>query len=70
LASKLLAELCDGVMVVIQAGKTPFDVAQKACQDFRDRRLLGVVLNRTGHGSAYITYHYYQKDTAGKNGKS
>ncbi len=57
--AKLLAESCDGVLVVIQAGSTPSDLAQKACQEFRDKRLLGVVLNRVKPGHGYNSYYYY-----------
>lgn len=59
--AKLLADSCDGVLMVIQAGSTPFDLAQKACQEFRDRRLLGVVLNRVKSGHAYSSSCYHDK---------
>ncbi len=56
--AKVLADLCDGVLLVIGAGSTPYDLAQKACQDLQDKRLLGVVLNRTEPGQAYSSYYY------------
>jgi capsular exopolysaccharide synthesis family protein len=59
--AKLLADLCDGVIVLILAGVTPFDLAQKACQEFRERQVLGVVLNRVAAGSAYSSYYYGHK---------
>jgi capsular exopolysaccharide synthesis family protein len=57
--AKLLADLCDGVLVVVQAGTTPYDLARKACQEFREKRLLGVVLNFAEAGSSYSSYYYY-----------
>ncbi len=66
--AKLLADVCDGVLMVIQAGATPFDLAQKACQEFREKRLLGVVLNRAEGGNGY-GYHYYDRTKPKKNGK-
>jgi len=59
--SRMIADVCDGVLVVIQAGTTPFDLAQKACQEFRDRRILGVVLNRVEARLTYNSYYYYEK---------
>lgn len=64
--AKLLADLCDGVLVVIQSGSTPFDLAQKACQEFREKHLLGVVLNRVAPGHVYTSYYYQQKVGATK----
>lgn len=53
----LLAEMCDGVLIVVRSAMTPYDVAQKACQEFRDKHLLGVVLNRMPTGEAYGSYY-------------
>ena len=33
-----LAELCDGVLLVVRAAHTPFAAAQKACAEFRDQK--------------------------------
>lgn len=57
--ASLLADLCDGVLLVVRSGKTPFDIAQKGSQQFRDRRLLGVVLNQVAPQSAYSAYYYH-----------
>lgn len=56
--SSLLADLCDGVLLVVRSGKTPFDVAQKGSQQFREKRLLGVVLNQVPPQAAYSAYYY------------
>jgi protein-tyrosine kinase len=62
----VLAGLCDGVLFVVQAGSTPFDLAQMACQDFREKNLLGVVLNRAEERAAYGAYSYYGGNSGGK----
>jgi len=69
----VLAKMCDGVLLVVRAGVTPFDLAQKARQEFEENSLLGVVLNvvarRDIYGGYYYSYYhsYYHKD--GKNGR-
>ena len=47
-----IAEWIDGVLLVVQGGKTPYDVAQSVTRELRQKRLLGVVLNRTEPSSA------------------
>jgi capsular exopolysaccharide synthesis family protein len=64
--AKLLAELCDGVLVLIRAGATPYDLAQKACQELPEKRLLGVVLNRVAAAGRYNSYYYDRKDRPNK----
>ncbi|HVN82667.1 MAG TPA: CpsD/CapB family tyrosine-protein kinase [Terriglobia bacterium] len=59
--SRLLAQFCDGVLMLVQAGVTPFDMAQKACQEFPKSQLLGVVLNRAQTHSAGSYQHYYSE---------
>lgn len=56
--ASLLADLSDGVLMVVRAGKTPFDMAQKGSRLFRDKRLLGVVLNQVDPQAAYSAYYY------------
>jgi capsular exopolysaccharide synthesis family protein len=60
--ASVLARTCDGVLFVVLAGSTPFDLAQKACDEFRDKHLVGAVLNRMeaarGYGAYYKGYHY------------
>ncbi|MFY9683860.1 MAG: CpsD/CapB family tyrosine-protein kinase [Candidatus Sulfotelmatobacter sp.] len=43
--SGLIANLCDGVLMVVRSNATPFDLVRKARQKFNPDRLLGVVLN-------------------------
>ena len=54
----LMAEACDGVILVLKAGSTPYDIAQKARDEFRSAPVVGVVLNRTGKGHSYGVYYY------------
>ena len=63
----LLAKHCDGVLMVVRANATPFDVAQKAREEFGEDQLLGVVLNGVGPGSLPYTRYYYTYDRT--NGK-
>ncbi len=62
--ARLIAELCDGVLMVVRAGATPIDLARMAFNDFRDKRFLGVVLNRAAKGSRYGYDYYYERQRA------
>ncbi len=54
----LLANYCDGVLMVVRSNATPFDMARKARQEFRDKHQVGVVLNGIEAGSSYTQYYY------------
>jgi capsular exopolysaccharide synthesis family protein len=56
--ASVLADLCDGVLFVVRAGRTDFEVAEKACSEFRNKNLLGVVLNRVEKQEGYGGYYY------------
>jgi len=56
--ASMLADMCDGVLFVVGAGSTDFEAAEKAAFEFRDKNLLGVVLNRVEQGAAYRDYYY------------
>ena len=56
--ASILADLCDGVLFVVSAGKTSYEVAEKAASEFRDKNLLGVVLNGVEKGVSYGDYYY------------
>src|SRR5260370_39782465 len=43
--SSVIADLLDGVLLVVKAGETPSATAQRACQELQGRNILGVVLN-------------------------
>jgi protein-tyrosine kinase len=53
-----LAGLCDGVLFVVKAGETDHEAAKKACLEFREKNLLGVVLNRIENNGEQQGYYY------------
>jgi Mrp family chromosome partitioning ATPase len=54
----MLADLCDGVLFVVRAGQTDYQMAEKASSEFLNKNLLGVVLNCVEKGDAYGGYYY------------
>src|SRR5882762_2264875 len=56
--ASILADMCDGVLFVVRAGVTDFEMASKASSEFRDKNLLGVVLNRVDKSDSYGGYYY------------
>jgi protein-tyrosine kinase len=56
--ASILADMCDGVLFVVRAGSTDFELATKASSEFREKNLLGVVLNRVEKGDSYGGYYY------------
>lgn len=53
----LLANYCDGVILVVRSNATPFDVAKRARQEFGEN-LVGVVLNGIDTLPEYSQYYY------------
>jgi protein-tyrosine kinase len=53
----VMANHCDGVLMVVRSNTTPSDMARKARAEFDDKLLLGVVLNGIKRSSEYS--HYY-----------
>jgi protein-tyrosine kinase len=45
--ASIMAEACDGILLVVEATKTPSDMAEKAVRQFRGGSMLGVVVNRS-----------------------
>lgn len=60
--AKILAQMADSVLFVIQSGKTPYTIIQRAIAVIGRERILGVVLNRTEAGLdgsyGYSSYYY------------
>jgi len=56
--SSLLADLCDGLLFVVRAGVTDFEMAQRAVAEFKEKNLLGVVLNGVEEKETYAQYYY------------
>jgi len=52
-----LADLCDGVLFVVRAGATEYQLVEKASSEFLKKNLLGVVLNRVEKGASYGGYY-------------
>jgi len=70
--ASIIAEQCDGVLLVVRAGFTPAETAIRARQELQARPLLGVVLNAVKkekqYGMNYSTYGYgYSGSRAGGN---
>jgi len=64
--ASMLADLCDGVLFVVRAGSTDSEIAQRVSAEFRDKNLLGVVLNRVDSADTYNNYYYgYGSDGEG-----
>jgi protein-tyrosine kinase len=62
--ASVLAGLCDGVLLVVRAESTPTATAQRACQELRERNVVGVVLNAVEDPPAYYgSSYYYGSDT-------
>ena len=57
-----LARLTDGVLLVLRAGATNAEAAEKAAAEFKTKNLLGVVLNRVEPENAGEYYYSHQKD--------
>jgi protein-tyrosine kinase len=54
----LLADLCDGVLFVVRAGATDFELVSKATSEFRKKNLLGIVFNHVEKAESYRDYYY------------
>ncbi|MGH9573476.1 MAG: CpsD/CapB family tyrosine-protein kinase [Candidatus Acidiferrales bacterium] len=55
----ILAGHCDGVIVVVRAGSTGYDAVGSALQELREKKILGVILNRVETREHYDAYPYY-----------
>jgi protein-tyrosine kinase len=56
--ASILAEVCDGILLVVRAASTPSEVAQRACQELQGRNIVGVVLNAVDQDNAQGSYYY------------
>jgi protein-tyrosine kinase len=54
----ILANYCDGILLVVRAGSTASAVAQRACQELHGRNVVGVVLNAVEQSHMYGSYYY------------
>lgn len=60
--ASVLADHCDGVLLVARAGVTPAATAQRAAQELRGRNVVGVVLNAIQESHSYHAGYYYGYD--------
>ncbi len=54
----ILANYCDGILLVVRAGTTASEVAQRACQELQGKNVIGVVLNAVEQSHMYGAYYY------------
>ena len=57
--ASVLADMCDGVLLVTRAGVTPAATAQRASQELRGRNVVGVILNAVKPSHAPSSDYYY-----------
>jgi capsular exopolysaccharide synthesis family protein len=60
--ASLLSAMADGVVLVVKAGSTPYEMVRRAVEALGSKRMLGVVLNRAttaSHGDKYYDYYHY-----------
>jgi len=58
--SALLANYCDGVLLVVRSNNTPVDAARRARKEFTDHNLVGVVLNGIAPDLSPYSQYYYK----------
>lgn len=54
----ILANFCDAVLLVVRAGVTPSDIAQRGLQELQNHSIAGVVLNAVDEAHTYGSYYY------------
>jgi len=67
--ASLLANFCDGVLLVVRSNVTPSDSARKARLEFREKQLVGVVLNGIEPDSSAYSRYYYGYDVRRGDGE-
>jgi capsular exopolysaccharide synthesis family protein len=55
----LLANFCDGVLLVVRSNSTPMDAARQAKKEFAERNVVGVVLNGIAPDLSPYSQYYY-----------
>jgi protein-tyrosine kinase len=56
--ASILANMCDGVLLVVRAGSTPSEVAERARQELQGKNVVGVVLNAVDESSMQASAYY------------
>jgi len=57
--AQLVSRLVDGVLLVIAAGVTPYQLVQRAVTEIGPDRFIGTVLNRAAHQTVPMTDYYH-----------
>lgn len=57
--ANLLANYCDGVILVVRSNNTPVDAARRARKEFAGRNVVGVLLNGISPELSPYTQYYY-----------
>lgn len=67
-----LARLTDGVLLVIGAGSTHYEIVQRAIAEVGAERILGTILNRVPESAIPMTtyYNHYYDDDGGREERS
>lgn len=55
----LMTSMVDGVVLVVRAGSTPFELVRRASEALGRSRIVGAVLNRAEASGQQDHYHYY-----------
>ena len=66
--STLVANCCDGVLIVVRSNVTPSDLARRAREEFPEKLLLGVVLNGASREKHSHSKYYYGAAAGGQAG--
>jgi capsular exopolysaccharide synthesis family protein len=57
--AKLLAKMAQGILLVVQSGKTPYTLVQRAVDALGREHILGIVLNQSDDHANLVGYNYY-----------
>ncbi len=68
--SALLANYCDGVLLVVRSNNTPVDAARRARKEFTDHNVVGVVLNGIAPDLSPYSQYYYKAYGAETNSEA
>jgi capsular exopolysaccharide synthesis family protein len=69
--ARIMADLVDGVIVVIGAGSTPHQAIERAVEELGRDRIVGTVLNRVDHDEGQPSHyldHYYSRPNSTNEG--
>jgi protein-tyrosine kinase len=67
----IISKSCDGVLMVVQSAVTPYDLAQRARQQFPENSIVGAILNQVDPSMAHASYYSgYQGESAANKKKT